>query len=322
MVVTQFGGPDFLEYKDVETPKIKGNQVLIKVKATSVNFADVKKRNGTYPGKIQLPFIPGLEASGIVVAVGDNVKNLNVDQKVIALPDDGSYAEYIAVDENLTFPIPESMCLEKAAAFPIVAFASYSLLNDIARIKKGESVLIHAAGGGVGTTAIQFAKLFGSNKIIASVGSDHKTDIVKEVGADYVINHTEENFSQKILEMTEGKGVDVILDSLGGEMLKENMKCLAPFGRLIYFGNANGQKASLDIDQLYPSNRAVIGFSFGKYRSLRPDKVREIAKQVISYMENDLISIVVTKKFPLKEAPAAHEWIESRNSIGKVLLIP
>jgi NADPH2:quinone reductase len=322
VVVSKFGEPSCLEYKEIEIPQIQENQVLIKVKATSVNFADVKKRKGTYPGQVQLPFIPGLEASGIVVDFGKNVSGFSVGQKVIALPDTGSYAEYIAVNEDLVFPIPETMCLEKAAAFPIVSFASYSLLNDIVRVQKGESVLIHAASGGFGTTAIQFARLLGATNIIATVSRKHKKSIAEEVGAKHIINYTNENFSERVLEITEGKGVDVILDSLGGKIFSESLKCLAPFGRIAYYGNATEQKAYLDIDELYPSNRNVMGFSFGMYRKLKPEKVREIAIKVISYMEEDVISMKVTKKFHLKEAAAAHEWIESRQSVGKVLLIP
>jgi NADPH2:quinone reductase len=323
IVISKFGGPNCLEYKEIAVlPEISENQVLIKVKATSINFADIKKRNGTYPGEVQLPFIPGLDASGIIAAIGEKVSHLEVGQKVIAFPSDGSYAEYIVADEAVTFPIPESMCLEKAAAFPIVAFASYNLLKDVARVQQGESILMHAGSGGVGTTAIQFAKLFGCKNIIASVGSEHKEGIAKEVGADYVINYNDKNLSKNVLNITEGKGVDVILDSLGGEVFTESMKCLAPFGRLVYYGNASRQSASLDIDLLYPSNRMVMGYSLGAYRKFRPHQLKETAKQVLPYLEKNLIKIVISKKYSLKDAAIAHEWIESRQSIGKVLLIP
>jgi NADPH2:quinone reductase len=323
VVVSEFGSPDCLVYKEINSPpEVKGNQALIKVTATSVNFADIKMRNGSYPGQVQLPFIPGLDASGTVVAIGKEVSNLKVGQNVITFAHSGSYAEYAVVNADTTFPIPESISLEKAAAFPIVAFASYNLLKDMARIQKGESVLIHAGSGGVGTTAIQFAKIFGCNNIIASVGSEQKKEITREVGANHVINYKEENFSKKILEITGGKGVNVILDSLGGEVFTENMKCLAPFGRLVYYGNATKRSASLDINLLYPSNRTVMGYSLGAYRKEKSYQLEETAKQVLPYFEKGLINVVTSKKFSLKDAADAHKWIESRQSIGKVLLIP
>ncbi|HZG73274.1 MAG TPA: alcohol dehydrogenase catalytic domain-containing protein, partial [Chondromyces sp.] len=162
VLVTRFGSPEGLKYKEVPKPAPAPNQVLIRVAATSVNFADIMSRYGKYHNGAQPPFIPGLDAAGTIESIGSKVKNLRVGQRVIAFPKNGSYAEYIVADEALTFPIPDALSFDTAAACPIVSFTSHKLLADVARLEKGETVLIHAAAGGIGTTAIQLAKLLGA----------------------------------------------------------------------------------------------------------------------------------------------------------------
>ncbi len=177
IVVTSFGGPEVMKYTDVDMPTISDNQVLIRVVATSVNFADIKSRYGK-KGNKTFPFIPGIDATGIVERVGSQVKNIHPGQRVIAFPQNGSYAEYIVANENLTFVLPDEVNFQTAAACPIVSFTSYNLLTNVARLQQGESVLIHAAAGGIGTTAIQLAKLLGAEKVIGTVGSEAKKKLL------------------------------------------------------------------------------------------------------------------------------------------------
>lgn len=177
IVVTSFGGPEVMKYTDFDIPAISEDQVLIRVVATSVNFADIKSRYGK-KGNKALPFILGIDATGIVERVGSHVKNIHPGQRVIAFPQNGSYAEYVVANENLTFVLPHEVDFQTAAACPIVSFTSYNLLANVARLQQGESVLIHAAAGGIGTTAIQLAKLLEAGTVIGTVGSEAKKKLL------------------------------------------------------------------------------------------------------------------------------------------------
>jgi NADPH:quinone reductase len=318
MVVTEFGGPETMKYMDVDIPSIGPNQVLIRVKVTSVNFADIKSRYGKKGGK--LPFIPGIDVAGVIAKAGEEVEHLKAGQRVIAFPKNGSYAEYVVADENLTFEIPEDIDFETAAASPIVSFLSYKLLADIARLEKGETVLVHAAAGGVGTTAIQLAKILGARQIFGTVGSEHKKAMAMKAGADQVICYETEDFAERVNGLTNGQGVDVILDSVAGNVTEQSLICLAPYGRLVNFGNSSGQAGSFTTKDLHSSCRSVLGFSLGTTRTKRPELLREIAPKIFAYLKEGSLEIEIGQHFALQEAGKAHEWIESRQSVGKVLL--
>ncbi|USG66171.1 NADPH:quinone oxidoreductase family protein [Brevibacillus ruminantium] len=319
ILVTAFGGTEGMIYTDVEMPEIHPKQVLIRVEKTSVNFADIKSRYGKKGGGA-LPFIPGLDATGVIVEVGAQVKSLQAGQRVIAFPHNGSYAEYIAADENLTFVLPDEIDFDTAAACPIVSFTSYKLLADIAALEKGETVLIHAAAGGIGTTAIQLAKLLGAGKVIGTVGRQSKAKIALEAGADHVICTDTEDFAQKVQELTGGTGADVILDSISGWVSEKSMECLASYGRLVHFGNASGEVGNIRTIDLHASCRSVRGFSLGTTRSKRPELLQDTAEKVLPYLADGRLAIKIGRRFPLAEAAQAHDWVESRQSTGKVLL--
>ncbi|MCM3472128.1 quinone oxidoreductase family protein [Brevibacillus borstelensis] len=319
VLVTAFGGTEGMVYTEVEMPSIHPKQVLIRVEKTSVNFADIKSRYGKKGGG-NLPFIPGLDAAGVIERVGSEVQSLHVGQRVIAFPHNGSYAEYIVADENLAFAIPDQLDFDTAAACPIVSFTSFKLLADVARLEKGETVLIHAATGGIGTTAIQLAKLLGAGKVIGTVGSESKAAIALEAGADHVICTDREDFAEKVNEWTDGEGVNVILDSIAGRVTEKSMECLAPYGRLVHFGNASGEVGQIRTIDLHASCRSVLGFSLGTTRSKRPQLLRETAERVLPYLADGRLKIKVGRRFALAEAAKAHEWVESRQSTGKVLL--
>ncbi|MGG2065924.1 quinone oxidoreductase family protein [Bacillus sp. S14(2024)] len=319
IVVTAFGGPEVMRYTDIAIPSINANQVLIRVVATSVNFADIKSRYGK-KGTGNLPFIPGIDAAGIIEQVGSKVTNIKVGQRVIAFPLNGSYAEYVAADEELTFALPDEIDFETAAACPIVSFTSYKLLADVARLQQGETVLIHAAAGGVGTTAIQLAKILGAGKVIGMVGNEAKKKIALEAGADHVICYKEEDFVHKVNELTNGVGADVILDSISGTVSERSLQCLAFYGRLVHFGNASGDIGTFQTKDLHASCRSILGFSFGTTRKKHPHLLQHTAKQVFRHLSNGNLQIKVGKHFFLQDAGKAHEWVESRQSTGKVIL--
>ncbi|MGR3778056.1 quinone oxidoreductase family protein [Bacillus paramycoides] len=319
IVVTSFGGPEVMKYTDVGIPTISENQVLIRIVATSVNFADIKSRYGK-KGNKAFPFIPGIDAAGVVERVGSHVKNIYPGQRVIAFPQNGSYAEYVVANENLTFVLPDEVDFQTAAACPIVSFTSYNLLANVARLQKDEAVLIHAAAGGIGTTAIQLAKLLGAGKVIGTVGSEAKRKIALDAGADYVICNQNEDFVEKVNDLTNGEGVNVILDSISGTVSERSLDCLAYYGRLAHFGNASGEVGNFRTKDLHASCRSILGFSFGTTRKKRPESLKETANQVFRYLRDGSLLIKATKSFPLQDAGKAHEWVESRQSTGKVIL--
>lgn len=321
VLVTEFGSPEAaLKYLDVEVPSITPKQVLIRVVATSVNFADIKSRYGTYHGAAQPPFIPGLDAAGIIEAVGSEVQNLKAGQRVIAFSKMGSYAEYMAADEALTFLLPDNVDFDTAAACPIVSFTSYKLLADVARLEPGESVLIHAAAGGIGTTAIQLAKILGAGRVFGTVGSEKKMATALEAGADHVICYEEADFAEKVKELTNGQGVDVILDSISGPVAEKSLECLAKYGRFVHFGNSSGEVAHFQTKDLHSSCRSVLGFSLGTTRKERPHLLQNAADHVLTYLAEGRLKMKIGKRFPLEEVAKAHHWVESRQSTGKVLL--
>jgi NADPH2:quinone reductase len=319
IIVENFGLPENMKYVDVEMPSINSKQVLIRVKTTSVNYADIKSRYGK-KGQGNFPLILGLEAAGVVEKVGDEVKTLGVGQRVIAFPHLGSYAEYVVADENLTFPIPDSMDFDTAGACGIVSFLSYKLFADVAQLEKGETVLIHSAAGGVGTTAIQIAKILGANKVIGTVGNESKIPMAISAGADHVICYETVDFAEKVNELTEGKGVNVILDSIAGDITEKSLKCLANYGRLVIFGNSSGRTAQLQTNDLHASCRSILGFSLGTTRKERPEILQKTAIAVFRLFENGQLDIKISERFPLRDASLAHQLVESRNSTGKVLL--
>ncbi|NGQ95826.1 quinone oxidoreductase [Brevibacillus sp. SYP-B805] len=320
VLVTQFGGPDVLKHTTVDMPSIGDKDVLIRVVATSVNFADIKARYGNYHGGKQPPFIPGLDAAGVIEAVGSEVRQFKVGQRVIAFPKNGSYAEYVVADESLTFLLPDAVDFETAAACPIVSFTSYKLLADVARLEPGETVLIHAAAGGIGTTAIQLAKILGAGLVIGTVGSEKKAAIALEAGADHVICYENDDFAEKVKALTNGEGANVILDSISGRVTEKSLDCLAMYGRLVHFGNSSGEVGHVKTIDLHASCRSVLGFSFGTTRKKRPHLLRETAERVLGLLAEQRLTIKIGRRFSLEQAAQAHEWVESRQSTGKVLL--
>ncbi|TWT28415.1 NADPH:quinone oxidoreductase family protein [Planomicrobium sp. CPCC 101110] len=325
IVVNELGGPEVLTLSEVAIPAILPHQVLIRIQAISVNFADIKARQGQYHGKGDgSPFVPGLDCAGEIIKVGAQVTRFKIGQRVMAFPKAGSYAEYAAADEQLTFAVPEGLDIETAAASLTVGITAYNVLNRVARLVPGETVLIHAAAGGIGTTAIQLARLAGASRIIGTVSNDEKMEAAKKMGADHVINYVTEDFAGIVNSLTDGEGADVILDTVAGENFEKSLDCLAHFGRIVAFGHGNtgslpGKVTTAD---LHSSCRSVLGYSTGTYRKLRPDFLQESADKVTDLLLQSKLEILISKRYSLAEAAHAHSHIESRKSIGKVMLIP
>ncbi|MBM4765037.1 quinone oxidoreductase [Bacillus sp. B15-48] len=317
VLVRRNGGPEVLHLENVLDPVPNPNQVVIRSMTTSVNYIDVMSRQGLSGYKREVPFIPGREVAGIIEKVGAKVKGLQVGQRVMALASSGSYAEKVVADAEKTFLLPDSIDFETAAGILLTGITAYNIVVDVAAVKEGDSVLIHAAAGGVGTIAAQLAKLRGASTVIGTVGSNEKVEVAKRYGVDKVINHREENFAGNINEWTDGKGVDVILDSISGPTLELGLTCLANRGRLVVFSHAGGEVGNIKTTQLNASGRSIHGFSM---KNLTIEELRLTVQHLLELLEVGKLKVNIGKKFYLSEIESAHQWVESPNNVGKTII--
>ena len=320
--VTRFGAAEVLEYRKLPDLVPGNGEVLIEVSGASVNFADIKARLGDYHLGKTPPFTPGLDCAGMVLDVGRDVSGIKRGDHVIAFPKSGGYAEQAVADQDLTFVLPQSTDLVQAAAAALVAGTVTHMLTRLTSIGKNESILVHTAAGGVGSTAVHIAAAFGVEKIYGSIGSPWKEKHVRNMGAIGVVDYNSSTYSQEINDMTEGKGVDVILNPLGGRTIEEDLKCLAPFGRLIVFGELRGEPATIPQDGLYTKNRSILGSSFGHYRSNRPESVRQSMATVIDLLTTDKLDLSIDTLMRLEQAAQAQKRLEDRMACGKIVLLP
>lgn len=319
--LTEFGGPEVLKYVDVERPIPKSNEVLIEVKAVGVNYADTARREGQYVVKTTLPFIPGAEVAGVVVEVGDNVTGVQVGTRVVTLIESNGYAEYAVAHERSLIPLPDGVDFEYAVALPLQGLSAYHILKTMGRVEQGDSVLVHAAAGGVGTIAVQLAKLFGAGKVIATASTDEKLALAKELGADEVVNYTEAGWEEKVLHLTDDLGVDVALEMAGGEIFKKTLTCLAPFGRVVIYGVASGEQSRLYPSSLMAKNQSVIGFFLPQIMR-KPQLFQSSLMELLSFVNNGSLKLTIGGTFPLNEAASVHTLLQGRKTKGKLILIP
>lgn len=319
-IVTKFGGPEVLELTEIQIPTPNSHQVLIRVLAGSVNFADINARKGMHHLGKKPPFIPGIDCAGVVAAVGANVTNIDVNQKVVAFPATGSYAEFTLAEENLVFPIPETLPYDLAASFPIVGGTSYHMLKEVAGLKQNETTLIHTAAGGVGSTAVNLAKYLGASMVIGATRSRWKETHIKKMGADAVVNLNSADLVDTINSLTDSKGVDVILNPIGGRTIQTDLECLAPFGRLVLFGNLAAANDGPSISSLFTLNQSILGFSFGHYRQYRPEDIQNIMDRVINLVATGKIEMQIAERIPLENVQHAHRVLENQEIIGKLIL--
>lgn len=322
--IQKTGGLDVLEYVDVETPIAETGQVVVRTESISVNYADVMVREGTYPVMPALPAVLGLEGSGVVEDVGQGVSSFHKGQRV-SFFGQGSYAEKVVVDSSSLIPLPDDIDFDSAAAFPVIYLTAYHLLHTIGHIRTGGWVLLHAVAGGVGTAVIQLAKIAGLN-LIGLTSSKEKVARANELGVDEVFTYDDPNLVQKVLKVSDGKGVDLVLDSVAGPNFGRNFEMLAPMGQVAWFGFSGG----LPPDGLLQS----FGQNFVKGVGLRTfhltyslaDPYPEILGQslgtLITYLSEKKIEPIIAARIPLAEAAKAHQLLESRKTVGKIILKP
>ncbi|XP_004139484.1 quinone oxidoreductase PIG3 [Cucumis sativus] len=322
VVISEPGEAEVLQLQEVDDPIINEDEVLIKVEATALNRADTLQRKGFYPApKGSSPYL-GLECSGIIQALGKNVSRWKVGDQVCALLSGGGYAEKVAVPAGQLLPIPPGVSLKDAASLPEVACTVWSTVFMTSRLSRGETLLVHGGSSGIGTFAIQIAKYQGA-KVFVTAGSEEKLAVCKDLGADVCINYKTEDFVARVKEETDGKGVDVILDSVGASYFQRNLESLNLDGRLFIIGTMGGAVTQLDIRSLF-AKRATVQAAGLRTRSLENKAVivSEVEKIVWPAIAAGKVKPVIFKYLPLSQAAEAHQLMESSKHIGKILLTP
>ncbi len=319
MLCKAYGTPDVLSFEDVEEPTIEPGLVKISVHRAGVNFPDSLVIAGKYQVQPPFPFSPGMECAGIVTEIGDDVDTVKVGDRVMAEHGDGGYAEYVLAPQETTFKIPDNMTFDQAAAFPITYGTTYHALVDRAAIQPAEVLLVHGAAGGVGLNAVELGRILGAF-VIATVGSDEKMDIVKEYGADYVINYKKESIRERVKALTDGNGADVIYDPVGGDIFDESIRCINWQGRLLVIGFASGRIADLKTNLALLKGCSVVGVFWGEFASRTPDLNRINFEAMLQMFQNGKLNPHICKHFSLQQANDAINFVLSRKSTGKVII--
>lgn len=320
IAMTAPGGPEVLTLATGPVPRPAAGEVLIRVAAAGINRPDILQRTGNYPPPPGASPILGLEVSGAVAALGPEVTGLNEGDEVCALVAGGGYAEYCVAPAPQCLPVPKGVSLVDAAGLPETFFTVWSNVFDRGRLGRGESFLVHGGSSGIGTTAIQLAHAFGA-RVFATAGSPEKCAVCRDLGAERAIDYRQEDFVAVLKEATQGRGVDVILDMVGGPYVEKNLRSLAPEGRLVQIAFLQGSKVTLDLAHLMVRRQTLTG------STLRPRPVADKAAiahnlrdKVWPLIEAGKVRPIIDRTFPLAEAAAAHRLMESSTHIGKILL--
>jgi NADPH2:quinone reductase len=318
VVCTKIGDPNLLEIKEIETPKPSKNEVLVKVQAAGVNFPDALMVQGKYQIVMDPPFTPGNEVCGYVEETGDDV-DLKIGTKVIALPPIGGFSEYVSVDKNLVIPVSEKVNAMAGASLPINYGTCYYALKRRANIQKDESLLVLGASGGIGTATIQLAKIMGV-KTICAVGSDEKAKYVKSLGADEIIRYDQVELKETVKELTDGKGVDVVMDPVGGEVTEQALRATAWNGRLLVIGFTDGNIPKIPLNLTLVKGVSIVGVWWGRWTTTSPEETAEDFKELIEFIEKDELIIKPKNVHPIEETSLALENFLSRKNIGKTVI--
>jgi len=321
IVVDRWMEPAELSVSEVPAPVVGPGQLGVEVRAAGCNFFDILLVQGRYQVKPPFPFVPGGEVAGVVREVGAGVAGFAPGDRVLAAAPMGGYAERIALPAAFAHRMPEGMSFEEGAALPIVYPTSYAGLVYRAGLQRGETLLVHAAAGGVGLAAVQIGKALGA-RVIATAGGVEKLHVALEAGADVGIDYSEEDFVERVKEFTGGRGADVIYDSVGGDVFDRSLKCIAWNGRLLVIGFASGTIPTVAANRILLKNIAVVGLHWGAYAKYEPARVPETFEALFRLYAEKQIRPVIYRGYPLEEAPAALAALGSRKSHGKVVLLP
>ena len=317
--VSQVGGPEVLKLVDLPIREPKPNEAVVQIKAAGVNFIDVYYREGRYPAP--LPFVPGQEAAGLVTAIGTEVTNVRIGERAAYSGVLGAYAEYAAVPVDRLVKIPAQLDFDQAAAAMLQGMTAHYLSHSTYPIKHGDTVLIHAAAGGVGALLVQMAKNLGA-RVIGTAGSEEKAQRSRDAGADEVIIHTNQDFETETRRLTEGQGVHAVYDGVGKTTFEKDLKVLRPRGYLVLFGASSGPVPPFDLLELTRHGSLFVTRpSLNHYIATR-EELEQRSDDVLQMIVRGDLKLRLHKTYPLAEAEAAHRDLEGRKTIGKLLLSP
>ena len=313
------GGPEVMQLVDIPKPELRPRMVRVRNHAIGINFADNFFRQGTYQIKPKLPDTPGMEAAGVIDEIGPEVEGLKPGMRVAGIGLK-AYAEYSLFYANQTIPLPDSVGFEEGAAFPIQTLTAWFMIHTCHHTTPGQTVIVHSAAGGVGIVAMQIAKAAGA-RVIGTVSSDSKIAIAKQYGADEVINYETHDFAKEVMRITGGKGADLNLDAIGKPTFEKGIGCMAPFGHIILYGRAGGPPDKLDVFRLFQNAVKVSGFVL-LTASSQHQLMRQGTEACFDLMREGKLKMLIGKSYPLGQAAEAHRFMESRQSVGKLVLTP
>lgn len=321
--VSEYGNNDVLTVVDREPPTVDTDEVRIDVEAAGVNFADIEQRRGNYLDGPSPPFVPGLEVVGTVTAVptGSAAETINIGDRVAALTSSGGYAEVATAPVEATIPVPDSLSAHEAAAIPVQGLTAHNTLHEWGDLNDGERVLVHAAAGGVGSLAVQLAATAGA-EVFATASTDTKLEFATDLGADHTIDYTEADVAEAIFAQTDGNGVDLVLDGVGGDAFAASLESLAPAGRIVSYGMASGSTPTVATPRLFFENQSVIGYHLEHALEHVPERVYATVPSLIDHLVTGRIEVIGNEMFPLAEARHAHAALANRKTVGKVILEP
>src|SRR5499433_642862 len=319
IVVDNTGGPQVLVYKEVETPKPRAGEALVKIAAIGLNYIDVYHRNGLY--KLPTPFIPGSEAAGTVEKLGEGVAEVATGDRVAYAMAPGAYAEYAAVPAAKLVKIPDGVDFTAAAAAMLQGMTAHYLTTSTYNLKSGDGALVHAAAGGVGLLLVQMARRIGA-RVFGTVSTEEKARLAREAGADHVILYTKEDFESEIKRLTDGRGLQVVYDSVGKDTFLKSLRVLAPRGMLALFGQSSGPVPSFDPGLLAQGGSLFLTRPSLAHYTLTREELMWRATDVLNWIRTGELKISIHGTFPLRDAAEAHRQLEGRKTTGKVLLVP
>ncbi|MDO8417930.1 MAG: NADPH:quinone oxidoreductase family protein [Agitococcus sp.] len=316
----QHGLPDTLVVEEIPSPKAGAKQVVITVKACGVNFPDTLIIQNKYQFKPDLPFSPGGEVAGIIKEVGEGVSHLNVGDTVIAMTGWGGFAEEVLTDASRVFPVPPVFDFKTAATFAYVFGTSYHALKDRAQLKEGETVLVLGASGGVGLAAVQLAKVMGA-KVIAAASTEAKLAVCSQYGADAIVNYSDDNWREQVKTLTEGKGVDVVYDAVGGHYAEPALRSMAWNGRYLVVGFAAGDIPKIPLNLPLLKGCAVVGVFWGEFATRQKKDNQANMMQLFGWLMQGKIKPHISAEYPLEQAAQALNDLLERKATGKVVLV-
>jgi NADPH2:quinone reductase len=314
------GGPEVFRYEEVPDPELRRGGVLIDVAAVSIQGGDLLHRQGGIV--TSAPHIVGYQAAGTVRAVGEGVTQFTVGQSVVATMGAGSHAEIVSVPANSVYAVPDGLSIEDAAAVPIEFGTADDCLFEFGHLRAGETVLVQAGAGGVGLAAIQLAKAAGAAQVFATASSDERLGRLKEFGMDAGINYATSDVGREVMALTDGRGVDLVVDPVGGRTLESSIAALAYRGRISWVGNAGREDRPPQVWQMMQKNASLTGVFLGAEMGADPTRVHAMIESLLARVASGELRVAIDKVFPLAEAEQAHRYIESRQAFGRVLMRP